>query len=266
MTRLRDRHVIITGGSQGIGAAVAWEAVARGARVSLVARREDALRSTAESIDGAVLWQAGDVADDRSLRDAIHTLELRSGPCDVLVCSAGVSLPGRFLDVAFADFDQQWQVNVRGSIAAARCVLPGMVQRGTGHLVLIGSTAGIIGVPGYTGYAATKFAIRGFAESLRYEVEPLGVRVSVLHPPDTDTPGFAAENLRKPPETAAISGRIKPVPAEQVATALVRGIESNTRNVTVDAATRTFLRFGGVIEPALRWSFRRTVMRTRGGS
>lgn len=150
-----------------------------------------------------------------------------------------------------------------GSMLAVRSVLPGMVERGVGHLVLVGSTAGIIGVPGYTGYAATKFAIRGLSDSLRYEVEPFGVRVSVLHPPDTDTPGFAAENLRKPPDTAAISSRIKPVPAERVAKALVRGIESDQRNVTVDTATKTFLRFGGIIEPALRWSFRRTVERVR---
>lgn len=265
MTRLRGAHVIVTGGSQGIGAAVARESFAVGARVSLVARRSEALRSTAESIGPAVCWQVGDVTDAGALSEAVHALESRSGPCDVLVCSAGITLPGRFLEVAFKEFDEQWQVNVRGSIAAVRSVLPGMVKRGAGHLVLIGSTAGIIAVPGYTGYAATKFAIRGLADSLRYEVEPFGVRVSVQHPPDTDTPGFAAETLRKPPETAAISGRIKPVPAERVAKALVRGIQHDARNVTVDAATRTFLRFGSVLAPALRWSFRRTVRRTRGG-
>ncbi len=230
----------------------------------MVARGADALRGIAKSIDPTVSWQVGDVTDESSLNDAVRALEQRSGPCGVLVCSAGVMLPGRFLDVGFEDFDEQWRVNVRGSMLAVRSVLPGMVERGVGHLVLVGSTAGIIGVPGYTGYAATKFAIRGLSDSLRYEVEPLGVRVSVLHPPDTDTPGFAAENLRKPPETAAISGRIKPVPAERVAKALVRGIESDQRNVTVDTATKTFLRFGGIIEPALRWSFRRTVERVRG--
>lgn len=75
------------------------------------------------------------------------------------------------------------------------------------------------------------------------------------------TPGFAAENLRKPPETAAISGRIKPMAAEEVAEALVRGIERDQRDVTMDNATRTFLRLGGVLDPAVRWSFRRTVKR-----
>lgn len=231
--------------------------------MSLIARGVEGLRSTAESIDASVCWQVGDVTDKDSLNHAVEALQARSGMCDVLVCCAGIALPGRFLDVASEEFDEQWQVNVRGSILAMKAVLPGMVRRSAGHLVLIGSTAGIIGVPGYTGYAATKFAIRGLADSLRYELEPLGVRVSVLHPPDTDTPGFAAENLRKPPETAAISGRIKPLPAEQVAAALVRGIESDKRNVTVDAATRVFLRFGGVLDPAVRWSFRRTVSRAR---
>ena len=262
MTSLRGKHVIITGGSQGIGAAVARVAAASGARVSLIARGEDALRSTAESIDPDVGWQVGDVTDD-SVTGAVQALERRFGPCDSLICCAGVVLPGRFLDVPVTDFEEQWAANVRGSIAAVRAVLPGMVQRRTGHLVLISSTAGIIGVPGYTGYAATKFAIRGLADSLRYEVEPLGVRVSVLYPPDTDTPGFAAENLRKPPETAAISSRIKPVAAEQVAAALVRGIERNRRNVTMDTATRAFLRFGGVLDPAVQWSFRRTVSQVR---
>lgn len=199
MTTLRGAHVVITGGSQGIGAAVARQTFASGARVSLVARGADALRGMAESIDPTVLWQVGDVTDEYSLNDAVRALEERSGPCGVLVCLAGVMLPGRFLDVGFEDFDEQWRVNVRGSMLAVRSVLPGMVERGVGHLVLVGSTAGIIGVPGYTGYAATKFAIRGLSDSLRYEVEPFGVRVSVLHPPDTDTPGFAAENLRNLP-------------------------------------------------------------------
>lgn len=266
MTSLRGKHVIITGGSQGIGAAVARESFASGALVSLIARGEDSLRSTAEAIHPDVRWQVGDVTEDASIGSAVHALELRSGPCDVLVCCAGVVLPGLFADVPLADFDEQWAANVRGSIATVKAVLSQMIQQGTGHIVLISSTAGILGVPGYTGYAATKFAIRGLADSLRYEVEPLGVRVSVLYPPDTDTPGFAAENLRKPPVTAAISGRIKPLAADQVAAALIGGIERNKRNVTIDTATRAFLRFGGVLDPAVRWSFKRTVKRVRDGN
>lgn len=263
MTRLRGKHVVITGGSKGIGAAVARAAARSGARVSLIARGETDLEATARSIGTDVSWQVGDVTDD-SVGQAMVALERRGGPCGVLVCCAGFALPGRFLDVPVTEFDDQWAANVRGTILSVRAVLPSMVERGTGHLVMVSSTAGILGVPGYTGYAATKFAIRGLADSLRYEVGPHGIRVTVLYPPDTDTPGFAAENLRKPPETAAISGRIAPVPAERVAKALIRGIERNRPTVCVDATTRTFLRFGGILDPAVRWSLRRTVEHTTG--
>lgn len=263
MTDLRGAHVIVTGGSEGIGAAVARQAAATGARVSLVARRENTLRSTAESIAPTVEWASCDVADAASVHRALDDLQRRQGKCDVLVTCAGIVLPGRFLDVPLEEFDEHWRVNVRGSITAARAVLPGMVERGTGHLVFVSSTAGLIGVPGYTGYGATKYAIRGLADSLRYEVEPLGVRVTVLYPPDTDTPGFAAENLRKPPETAAISGRISPVQPDVVAAALLRGIARNRRAVTVDGATRAFLRLGSVLDPPVSWSFRRTVRKVR---
>lgn len=264
MTRLRGRHVVVTGGSKGIGAAVARRAALAGAQVSLIARGESDLRATAASIGPAATWQTGDVTDE-SIAQVLHEVQGRVGPCDVLVCCAGIALPGRFLDVPSSEFDQQWAVNVRGSILCIKAVLPQMVQRRSGHLVLVSSTAGVLGVPGYTGYAATKFAIRGLADSLRYEVERHHVRVTVLFPPDTDTPGFAAENLRKPPETAAISARIKPQPADDVARALIRGIERDQRVVTVDAATRTFLRFGGLLDPAVRWSFQRTVERVTGG-
>lgn len=265
MTDLTDRHVVITGGSQGIGAAIAREAAAYGARVSLIARGEEALHETAESIAADVRWQACDVTDTHALNSALEAVESEAGPCDVLVCCAGIVLPGRFRDVPIGEFVAQLQVKVQGSVAAVKSVLPGMVQRGAGHLVFISSTAGIIGVPGYTGYAATKFAIRGLAESLRYEVEPHGVKVTVLYPPDTETPGFAAENLRKPPETAAISGRIKPFPASLVAKKLIHGLENNKRDVTVDTATGVFRRFSGLLTPAVRWSLQRTVRKALSG-
>lgn len=263
MTRLRGAHVVITGGSQGIGAAFAKEAHDAGARVSLIARGSAGLAQAAAAAGPGVLWRAADVTDPASLAAAIDALAAKSGPCDILVCCAGTALPGRFLEVPAEEFETQWRLNVGGAVAAVRHVLPGMVSRGAGHVVLLSSTAGIIGVPGYTGYGASKYAIRGFADTLRYEVEPLGVRVSVMFPPDTDTPGFAAENRRKPPETAAISGAVKAVSAQKVAAGMTRGIEGNARNITVDGTTRALLLLGGLAEPLLRWSFTRTAAKAR---
>lgn len=259
MTELRGAHVIITGGSEGIGAAFAKAAYDAGARVSLIARREAPLVQAARDIGPGVAWQCADVTDSQALEAAIEQLCRVSGPCEVLVCCAGIALPGRFLEVPAGEFEQQWGLNVGGAVNAARAVLPAMVARTKGHVVFVSSTAGVIGVPGYTGYAASKFGIRGMADALRYEVAPKGVNISVLFPPDTQTPGFEAENLRKPEETMAVSGSIKPVPAQRVADALLKGIAANKRNVTADPTTALLLRFGGLLEPALHWQFARTV-------
>ena len=121
-------------------------------------------------------------------------------------------------------------------------VIDGMRQRRRGHLCFVSSTAGLLGVYGYTAYSPTKFALRALAEALRSEVAPDRIRVSVVYPPDTDTPGFALENEVKPPETAAISATVKPVQADRVAAAIVRGIERNRITITADPLTATLAR------------------------
>lgn len=261
MTRLAGSHVIVTGGSQGIGAAFATLAAAAGATVSLIARDPGILAATAARIGAAAHWRSADVTDAAALARAIDELIAESGACDVLVCCAGTALPGRFLDTPLSEFRSQVDLNLLGTVATLKAVLPAMVERGTGHVVLTSSTAGLMGVVGYTGYAPTKWAIRGLAESLRYEVGPQGVTVGVLYPPDTQTPGFDVENTRKPPETVAISGSMQPVAAEVVAAALLRGIERDRENITADLLTRVLVRWGGIVEPALRPTLRRTIAR-----
>ncbi|HQV90860.1 MAG TPA: SDR family oxidoreductase [Phycicoccus sp.] len=253
-------HVIITGGSKGIGAAVAETAHAAGSRVSLIARDPKALQEKAAHLGGAA-WAAADVGDEHEVTAAIAALESRQGPCDILVCVAGVSLPGRFLEVPTEEFEQQMRVNYLGSVYAVRAVLPGMVARRRGHVILTSSTAGLIGVVGLSGYAATKFALVGLASSLRYEVEPAGVKVSVLFPPDTDTPGFEAENLRKPVECAAVSGTIKVMPATEVARALIDGVRKGRSQITADSMTAALTVAGSTLEPAVRASMTRTIRR-----
>ncbi|AQA25731.1 NADH(P)-binding family protein [Rhodococcus sp. MTM3W5.2] len=254
-------HVIVTGGSQGIGAAVARAARARGAAVSVIARGEEQLRATAEPIGAA--WACADVTDPTAMQRAVDQLEARSGPCDALVACAGTALPGRFLEVPIDEFESQMRLNYLGAVHAARAVLPGMVSRGRGHLVLTSSTAGVIGVVGYTGYGPSKAAVHELAHCLRYEVEPAGVTVAVLYPPDTDTPGFAAENTRKPPETAAVSGAITPVSADVVAAAVIAGIDKGRHHIAIDLLTRVLVRAGGIVEPIVRPILVRTIRRAR---
>ena len=98
-------------------------------------------------------------------------------------------------------------LNYFGTVNMVKALLPAMLERGSGHIVNISSVAAFLGVFGYSAYGASKYAVRGFSDVLRAEVKPLGVRVSVVFPPDMDTPGLANENKTKPFETHEIEGK-----------------------------------------------------------
>jgi len=142
-------------------------------------------------------------------------------------------------------------------------VVPSMLDRRRGHLVAVSSTAGLIGVFGYSAYAPAKYAVRGLAETLRPELAPRGIVVACAYPPDTRTPGLDAENQLKPPETERISAAIKPREADDVARAIVRGIEKDKRVITADAQTAALARGAGLLGPYVRWSMDRTVGKVR---
>src|SRR5205085_5374802 len=123
----------------------------------------------------------------------------------VLVTCAGYSRPGRFEELDAATFRDQMDVDYFGTLHAVRAVTPAMIVRRRGHLVLVSSTAGLIGVYGYSAYAPAKFAVRGLAETLRGELKPYDIVVGCAYPPDTDTPGLAQERATKPEATATLS-------------------------------------------------------------
>jgi 3-dehydrosphinganine reductase len=262
MTRLSDAHVIVTGGSSGIGLETAREAVARGARVSLVARDPARLQVAGADVGAAGIASA-DVADREALGAALRMLVDDHGPCDVLVTAAGSAHPGYFEQLDDEVFRAQMDVDYFGTLHAIREVVPAMVERGRGHVVTISSTAGLVGVFGYTAYGPAKFAVRGLAETLRAELAPHGIVVACAYPPDTRTPGFDAENALKPPETARISAAIKPREAVDVARAIVRGIEKDRLVITADAQTAALVRGAGVLGPYVRWSMDRQVDKVR---
>ncbi len=186
MTSLGGAHVVITGGSSGIGLATARQAVARGARVSLLARDEARLADAAASV-GAVATASVDVARCRGAPAPRSTRSSRRA-VRATCCSppAGSSHPGYFEQLDDAVFRDQMEVDYFGTLHAIRAVVPSMIERGRGHVVTVSSTAGLIGVFGYTAYGPAKYAVRGLAETLRSELAPArdrrGVRVPARHP------------------------------------------------------------------------------------
>ncbi|KAJ1444520.1 hypothetical protein M885DRAFT_552716 [Pelagophyceae sp. CCMP2097] len=203
-------HVVVTGGSQGLGLALAVACVRRGANVTIIARNAAALDAaltacSAEAAPGArALAAAGDVTNELSVLQAVKLGEASFGPVDVLIACAGCATTGMFLDLDDATFVKQTDLNYLGVVRSVRAVAGGMVARGSGRLVLVSSGLALCGYAGYAAYAPTKWAVRGLCEVLRSELGPRGVAVHSVYPPNMDTPGFAVENRSKPAATKAI--------------------------------------------------------------
>lgn len=204
------RPAFVTGGSSGIGLAIAERLARRGHPLALFARDAARLETAAEQIRAAVAgaqvrtWPV-DVADRPGFETAMAAALAALGAPSVAVAAAGIAVPGTFLDQPVADHDRQMQVNYTGSLDFARLLARPMAEAGGGALVFVASVAAYFGIAGYAAYAPSKFALRGLAEVLRVELAPENIRVTLLCPPDTDTPQLAAEALTKPPATAEIT-------------------------------------------------------------
>ena len=263
---LADAHVLVTGGSSGIGRAFVRRMVDVGARVSVLALADDDLAATDRELRdrGAQYATAAvDVTDQPALVAAIERVTRELGPCDVLLTCAGIAHPGYFEQLEDAIFRRTMEVDYFGTLYALRAVVPAMIARRSGSVVGISSAAGLVGIFGYTPYAPAKFAVRGLLESLRCELAPYGVHVGCVCPADTDTPQLAYENRFKPPETRAISGQIKPLPADRVAAAIERGIERGDFLIMADWQTRLLARTAGPLRGTFFASFDRRVRKAR---
>ncbi|WP_158226763.1 SDR family oxidoreductase [Amycolatopsis vastitatis] len=266
MTRLRGAHAVITGGSSGIGLATAAALAAHGASVSLVARDASRLRKAAVSLKSrgaSVRTAAADVSSQAEVEEAFASLVSEAGPCDVLVTSAGQARPGEFLELDDEVFRRMVEVDYFGTLHAVRTVAPSMVRRHSGSIVAISSAAALLGIYGYTAYAPAKFAVRGLMETLRDELTPAGVHVACVYPPDVDTPQLAEENRWKPRETAAISGTIRPMAPETVASAIVRAVKRERFAVYPDRSVALLAALGPLAAPVLRRMVDRRIRRAR---
>jgi 3-dehydrosphinganine reductase len=217
---------LITGGSSGIGLALAKQLTAQGARVWITGRRKDVLTAAGTEVQNAAgrtcsLFPA-DVSDPSQAARLVEEVTRRDGLPDLVINSAGVTQPGYIQDLGLDVFRQMMDINYFGTVNVVKAVLPGMMKRGSGHIINISSMAGYQSVFGYSAYGASKYAVVGFSEVLRAEMKFHGIRVSVVFPPDTDTPQLAYEEPFKPPETKAVAGGVqKALSAEKVAGAIL---------------------------------------------
>ena len=220
---LAGARALVTGATGGIGGAVARALHARGAHVLLTGRREELLEKLRVELGDRAEVVPLDLAEP----DGPARLAERAGAVDVLVANAALPASGRVEDFEPDEIDRALDVNLRAPIQLTRALLPGMLERGHGHVVLVSSLSGKAASPRSGIYSATKFGLRGFAAGLREDVEPRGIGVTVVFPGFVSEAGlFADSGVKLPPWVGTRT------PA-QVADGVVRGIERERAEVDV---------------------------------
>ena len=181
------RHALVTGGGQGIGAAIAQALVARGLNVTVLGRRLAVVQALADTDPEHLLAVSADVADPAQVAAAVAQAEARFGPVDVLVNNAGQAQTAPFLKMDLALWNQMLSVNLTGTLVCTQAVLPGMVARGWGRVVNVASTAGQVGYAYVSAYCAAKHGVVGLTKSLALEMAKKGVTVNAVCPGYTET-------------------------------------------------------------------------------
>ena len=243
--------MLITGATGGIGQAIARAFARRGANLILTGRRDDVLERLAVELGGRAL--SCDLAEREQVERLIG--EVEGTPPDVFVANAGLPATGSLTALPQEKIDGMLEVNLRAPIALARALAPGMMERRRGHLVFISSLSGKAASPASSLYAATKFGLRGFALSIREDLRPHGVGVSVVLPGFIRDAGmFADAKVKLPPGVGTRT-------SDQVATAVICAIERNRAEIDVAPAT---LRLGATFAGAAP-AFAATAQRLLGG-
>jgi short-subunit dehydrogenase len=222
---IRDRSVLLTGATGGIGHAIARELAGRGARLILTGRRAEVLEPLARETGGLA------VACDLSDRAALDRLvDEHGGGVDALVSNAAMPASGPLLEYTADQIDRALDVNLRAPMHLARRLGESMAARRSGHIVFVSSMSGKAASPGTSVYSATKYGLRGFALALREDLRPAGVGVSTIFPHFIRDAGmFADAGVKLPPFAGTRT-------SGDVATAVLRAIERNRAEVDVAPA------------------------------
>jgi short-subunit dehydrogenase len=260
--------VVITGLAQGIGRGVAKLMAAAGNAVAgfdVDADGVDSLRSELDQMNAAHLLQVMDICDRPGILDFRNQVLDAFGHVDTVLSNVGIGFFGPFEEIDLEAASKCLEINVVGTAALFQAFIPSMRERGSGKLIAVSSLVGQIPFPFESIYSASKFAVEGLALSMRYEVEPFGIKVALIQPAQVSTE-FAAKIHKLPPEGSPYRERVKrfinrdeeliktaPTPA-QAAAAIARVIESEHPAIhnQIDAKSRFFMRLNRFLPTSLR--------------
>ncbi len=226
----QGKRVFLTGGSSGIGLSVARMLTGYGAHVWIAARGQERLDTALAELRtiarpgqrlGAI---AMDIAERSQVDAAAKDVFAGLGGLDILINNAGIAHPATALETSGEIYESMMRVNYFGAVNVTSAFLPHFRAQRSGHVAMVSSMLGFMGIYGYTAYAASKHALTGYSDCLRQELRDMNVGITVIFPPDTDTPQLVEENRIKPPETKAIAGEVKTLSADEVAICLLSAI------------------------------------------
>jgi 3-dehydrosphinganine reductase len=260
---LGESLALITGGSSGIGLATAKVLSSKGCRIILIARDKEKLQESSSGIDGLIATYNIDVSKWDDVKKTADDIIEKHGSPNILINSAGIVHPGILTDLTQDQIDSIIDIDLKGTINICKAFYDHLIK--PGHVVNVSSMAGVIGVYGYTAYSAAKFGVLGFSEALRMELNPRGIGVSVVFPPDTETPQLEFENRTKPEELKGISGTIKPISAEKVASSILGAIVSDEFMIFPDVSSRAAYHANRLVGPIVRKFLDGKVKRTSRG-
>ncbi len=231
MSFYQNKLALITGGSSGIGLALAKGIAAQGGNVAILARRKELLDQAEGEIKKAKLDPqqmiykiSADITEPKGLEVTLTKFKTEVGIPEIVINSAGVAHPGKFSSLDPEIFHWMMDVNYFGTVNVLKNLISDFQQRHSGNIVNISSIAGFIGVYGYSAYGASKYAVSGLTDVLRAELKPYGVKVSIVFPPDTDTPQLEYESKYKPFITKEVAGSASLMSADTVATEILKKV------------------------------------------
>jgi len=238
-----NKHIVVTGGSSGLGLELARRFAREGARLTLIARDPVKLDKAADAIrarqaGAQVAVEPLDVRDEAATRATMDRIAAAGHGIDVLVNSAGILREGRFEELPMEAFREVMEINYFGLLTATRAALPHL-KKSRGRLVNVASMAGLTGCFGYTPYCASKHALVGLSEALRYELQPQGVTVHLVIPGEFDSPMVDDLDRYRTPENKAHVLTIPKATVGAIADATMAGIRAGRFFIVTGVATRT---------------------------
>jgi NADP-dependent 3-hydroxy acid dehydrogenase YdfG len=258
---------VVTGAASGIGRALAVRLSRAGAQLAIADVNEAELQTTAQLVQTKCTTHRVDVSDEQRMRDFVQEVVAAHGRANLVVNNAGVALLGTFEELSTTDIAWLMGINFWGVVYGTKYFLPVLQQEPVAHLVNVSSIFGIIGFPGQTAYNASKFAVRGFTEALRHELEDSHLRISCVHPGGIKTNiarsarvGANAQSVQAQVEEDHFK-KLAPTTPEQAAERIVRGIERNEPRIMIGADAgmmerlqRWFpVRYWRVLRPLMEW-------------